>query len=108
MAQGPTIARQLDLTDSSVPTCSLSVTVPWPVDQRLIKLVELVATTKLGPTSKRELAAALIQTADTSALQLWDKVLTYRRATVGDAAFWLPDVDDSVTFEPRMPGRPSR
>jgi len=108
MSQGPTIARHLDLRDSSVPDCSLNVKVPWPVDQRLIKLVDLVAADKLGPTTKRELAAALIQAADESGLQLWDKVLSYRHATVGDAAFWLPDADDPLTFAPRVPGRPSR
>lgn len=108
MSNGPAIARQLGLTDSSVPTCALNVAVPWPIDQRLIKLVELVATEKLGPTSKRELAAALIQAADESGLQLWDKVMRYRHATVGEAAFWLPEAGDPIEFAARIPGRPSR
>jgi hypothetical protein len=105
MTSGPTIPRALGLTDRSVPTCPLNIDVPWPVDQRLIQLVDLVAAEKLGPTSKRELAAALIQSADESGLQLWDRVVTYRRATVGDAAFWLPESSETLTFEGRKQGR---
>ena len=101
---GPTLVRSLDLTDKSVPTCPLNIDIPWPVDERLGRLVDLVAAEKLGPTSKRELVAALIQTADASGLQLWDKVLTYRRSTVGDAAFWLPASTDQLTFEDRRRG----
>jgi hypothetical protein len=67
-------------------------------------LAGLVNAEKLGPTSKRELAAALIQTADESGLQLWDKVVGYRRATVGDAAFWVPDTDDPIAFAGRKSG----
>jgi hypothetical protein len=105
MNPGPTLARDLGLTDRTVPGCPLNVEVPWPVDERLGRLVDLIASDKLGPTSKRELAAALIQTADESGLQLWDKVVTYRRSTVGDAAFWLPRDQDPLTFESRRQGR---
>jgi hypothetical protein len=105
MQSGPSILRALDLTDKSVPSCLLNVEVPWPVDQRLTQLVDLVAAEKLGPTTKRELAAALIQTAEESGLQLWDRVMTYRRAKVGDAAFWLPADLDPLTFEARKQGR---
>jgi hypothetical protein len=105
MANGPRIERDLELTDASVPTCPLSVGVPWPVDQRLLHLVDLVDADKLGPTSKLELAAALIQTAEADGLWLWDKVLRYRRATVGDAAFWIPGDEDPITFDARKPGR---
>lgn len=108
MDSGPTIPRALDLTDSSVPSCPLSVDVPFPVDQRLMRLVDLVTADKLGPTSKRELAAALIQTAEQSGLELWSRVLSYRRATVGDAAFWLPEDLDPITFEARKQGRRAR
>jgi hypothetical protein len=102
---GPTLLRELELLDKTVPTCPLNVDVPWPVDQRLIQLVDLVSADKLGPTSKRELAAALIQTAPESGLELWDRVLTYRRCTVGKAAFWLPDDSETITFDARKPGR---
>lgn len=105
MDSGPTIPRELDLTDKTVPTCPMSFDVPWPIDQRLTRLVDLVTADKLGPTSKRELAAALVQTAEESGLQLWDRVLTYRRASVGDAAFWLPEDLDPIAFEGRRPGR---
>lgn len=107
MDDGPTIPRDLDLTDRSVPTCPLSVTVPWPIDERLKRLVDVVAADKLGPTSKKELAAALIQNAEPSAVWLFDKVMQYRHAQVGNAAFWLPDEQDPITFEPRKPGRPA-
>jgi hypothetical protein len=105
MTSGPTIARTLELTDRSVTGCKLNVDVPWPVDQRLIRLVDLVAAEKLGPTSKRELAAALIQTAEPEGLWLWDRVLRYRNATVGDAAFWVPNHEDPITFDNRKLGR---
>jgi hypothetical protein len=105
MTSGPKIPRSLDLTDASVPTCPLNVDVPWPIDERLRRLVDLVADEKLGPTSKKELAAALIQAADETGLQLWDKVVRYRETTVGDAAFWLPEDEDLITFEGRKPGR---
>jgi hypothetical protein len=108
MTSGPTLSRSTELTDRSVPTCSLNVPVPWPVDQRLTQLVRLVTAEKLGPTAKHELVAALIQTADASGLQLLDKVLTYRRATVGQAVFWLPADQDPVTFEERKLGRPPK
>lgn len=107
MTPGPKIARDLDLTDTSVPTCPLSISVPWPVDERLQRLVEVVAADKLGPTSKKELAAALIQAAEPSSIWLFDKVMQYRHAKVGDAAFWLPGEEDPVTFEERKPGRRS-
>lgn len=105
MTPGPILSRELDLTDKSVSTCPLNVPLPWPVDERLARLVDLVAEERLGPTSKRELAAALIQTAEESGLQLWDRVLRYRRATVADAAFWLPNDLDPVQFEERKRGR---
>lgn len=79
--------------------------VPWPVDQRLIKLVDLVHADKLGPTSKRELAAALVQTAPESGLELWDRILTFRKATVGDAAFWVADDVEVIEFDARKQGR---
>lgn len=106
MDPGPSISRTLDLTDTSVPACPLNVPVPWPIDQRLGRLARLVAEDKLGPTSKRELVAALIQTAEQSGLQLWDRILRYRRATVGDAAFWVPEDLDPITFDARARGRP--
>lgn len=105
MADGPSIDRNLDLTDPNVPTCALTLTVRWPVDERLGQLAELVNTEKLGPTTKVELASALIQTAEPNPLWLFDKVMHYRRATVGDAAFWIPDEVDPVPFEARKPGR---
>lgn len=108
MDSGPTTQRTLNLTDRSVPTCSLNVSVPWPVDERLSQLANLVNAEGLGPTSKRELAAALVQTADETALQLWERVLRYRRATVGDAAFWVPQDVDPIAFEARKRGRPPR
>jgi hypothetical protein len=105
MATGPTIARVLKLRNASVPRCPLSVDVPWPVDERLLRLVELVDEDGLGPTSKRELAAALIQTTEPSGLWVWDKVLRFREATVGEAAFWIPGDEDPITFDGRKPGR---
>jgi hypothetical protein len=102
---GPTLSRALDLTGPDVPKCSLNVQVPWPIDERLTRLVDLVAAEKLGPTSKWELAAALIQTAPEDGLALWDKALALRRATVGQATFWLPDDVDPVTFTERKRGR---
>ena len=105
---GPQLARALSLTDSSVPTCSLNVDVPWPVDERLDRLVGLVLDEQLGPTSKRELAAALIHGAPNSGLELWDRVLTFRRATVGECAFWLPPDEETCVFRERRQGRPAR
>jgi hypothetical protein len=105
MTTGPTIARSLELPDRSVPTCSLTVDVPWPVDQRLLRLVGLIDSERLGPSSKSELAAALIQNAEPAGLWLWDRVLRYRRATVGDAAFWVPTDEDPIPFDGRKPGR---
>jgi hypothetical protein len=105
MTSGPSLDRALNLTDRSVPGCLLNVDVPWPVDQRLIRLVDLVAAEKLGPTSKRELAAALIQTAEPEGLWLWDRVLRYRNGTVGEAAFWVPGDEDPITFDARKLGR---
>lgn len=102
---GPSLPRDLDLVDPAVPTCSLTIDLPWPVDERLARLVDRVAADKLGPTSKRELAAALIQTAPDSGLALWDNVLRYRQSTVGEAAFWLPADEDPLTFGERKPGR---
>jgi hypothetical protein len=106
MAEGPALSRALELTDPAVPRCSLNVHVPYPVDERLRRLAALVNAEKLGPTSKKELAAALIQTAEEDALPLWDRVLRFRNATVGNAAFWVPDTDDPVEFEGRERGRP--
>jgi hypothetical protein len=105
MASGPSLLRSLHLTDRSVPVCPLNVQVPWPVDERLGRLVDLVTAEQLGPTSKKELAAALVMTAEESGLELWDRVLRYRRATVGDAAFWLPSDHDPIEFEERKRGR---
>lgn len=106
MDDGPTIQRSLDLTDVSVPAAQLNVPLPWPIDERLNRLVGLIAMDKLGPTTKRELTAALIQTAEPTALQLWERVLRYRRATVGDAAFWVPEAVDPIVFDARQRGRP--
>ena len=105
---GPELSRSLRLTDAAVPTCSLNVEVPWPIDERLDRLVELIHAEDLGPSSKRELAAALVQTAPTSGLELWDRVLRLRRSTVGDTAFWLPDDTDVCGFRARRAGRRRR
>jgi hypothetical protein len=105
MADGPTLDRTLKLQNASVPVCPLNVDVPWPVDERLIRLVDLVAEEDLGPTSKRELAAALVFTAEESALAIWDRILRFRRGTVGDAAFWVPDDQTTITFAERKAGR---
>jgi hypothetical protein len=107
MATGPSLPRSLRLKDANVPTCALNVRVPHPVDERLRRLADLVNATNVGPTSKKELAAALIQTAEETPLQLWDRVMRFRDATVGDAAFWLPETEDEITFEARERGRPS-
>jgi hypothetical protein len=103
---GPTIPSHLELTDRSVPTCALNVPLPWPVDERVGRLAALIAAEKLGPIAKKELVAALIQTAEESGLQLWERVLRYRHATVADAAFWLPSDEAEMTFEERKRGRP--
>ena len=108
MDHGPTLLRSLLLRDSTVPRCSLGIAVPWPVDERLARLAQAVEAEHLGPTSKHELGAALVQTAPDTALELWDRVLTYRRSTVGDAAFWLPDDAEILEFSVRKPGRRSR
>ena len=101
---GPRIDRSLLLQDSSVPTCSLNTEVPWPVDERLDRLVGLIAGDQLGPSSKRELAAALIQTAPESGLELWDRVLRFRRSTVGESAFWVPSDETMIAFSERKSG----
>jgi hypothetical protein len=108
MSEGPKLDRGLDLDSPGVPRCSLNLSVPWPIDQRLGKLVDLVHSRRLGPTSKRELAAALIQSAETDALALFAKVVEYRDSTVGDAAFWMPEELDPIPFEERKLGRPGR
>jgi hypothetical protein len=108
MEAGPELDRTLALRSPSVPTCALSLGVPWPIDERLRRLVDLVNADNLGPTSKRELAAALIQSAETDPLSLYSKVVSYRASTVGDAAFWMPNELDSIPFEGRRPGRPGR
>ena len=108
MPDGPQVDRTLDLTDPTVPWCPLAVDVPWPIDERLQRLVDLVADEKLGPTSKREVAAALIQTAEESGLAIWDRVLRFRRAKVGDAAFWMPADEAIISFSARTPGRKPR
>jgi hypothetical protein len=105
---GPTLDSSLRLTEATVPTCSLNVELPWPVDERLGRLVDLVRDEGLGPTSKRELAAALLYAASPAGLQLWEAVVNYRRATVRDAAFWASKDDERVTFQPRKPGPKSR
>ncbi len=105
MDNGPQIPRDLGVKDASVPWCPLNVDVPWPIDQRLAELVDLVHDDHLGPTSKRELAAALIQTAPLSGLELWDRVLSYRRSTVGDVAFWIPPDVEVIQFSARKQGR---
>jgi hypothetical protein len=97
--------RILELTDGSAPTCDLNIRLPRVIDERLARLVDLVAADKVGPTNKRELAAALIFAAEPGGLALWDKLLSYRRATVGDAAFWVPDDDDLVPLGRRRPSR---
>lgn len=102
---GPTLARDLRLRNRTVPMCPLNVDVPWPVDERLVRLVDLVHADSLGPTSKRELAAALIQTAEASGLAMWDRVMRFRNSTVGDAAFWVPEDETPVSFMARKPGR---
>ena len=103
---GPTIGRDLKLRDPSVPTAPLSITVPYPVDERLLRLVDLVnEDDDFGSTSKLQLGAALIQAAEANPLWLWDKVVRYQRATVGEAAFWVPEGVDPITFEERKPGR---
>jgi hypothetical protein len=80
--------------------------VPWPTDERLRRLVELVeADDDFGDTSKPELVSALIQAAEPDAVWLWDRILRFKRATVGQAAFWVPDDEDPITFDPRPPGR---
>lgn len=105
MTPGPSLDRTLGLRAPSVPTCSLNVHVPWPVDERVGHLADLINAEGLGPVSKRELVAALIQTAEEAALPLWDRVLRYRRAAVGDAAFWAPEDQDPIDFEERKRGR---
>jgi len=52
--------RILELTHGSAPTCELNIRLPRVIDERLARLVDLVAAEKVGPTNKRELAAALI------------------------------------------------
>lgn len=106
MSDGPSLDRELDLSDANVPRCPLTVDVPWPIDQRLRKLVDAVNDAKLGPTSKRELVGALIQGATPDPLDLFSRVVDYRNASVGDCAFWLPEHVDPVHFEGRKPGRP--
>ncbi len=107
MARGPSLSRSIRLADATIPPCSLNIQVPWPVDERLRRLAELMNGEGLGPTSKKELGAALIQTAEETPLQLWDRVLKFRNATVGDAAFWLPASEDPIVLEARQRGRPS-
>ena len=105
MTPGPTINRSLKLKNPSVPPCSVNVDVPWPVAERLGRLAELVNADDLGPTTMKELAAALIQDADEAPLPLWDKVMRYRSTTVGECAFWLPADQAELTFAARKPGR---
>jgi hypothetical protein len=109
MTDGPKLHRDLSLVERTVPMCPMNVDVPWPVDERLLRLVDLVHDESLGPTSKRELAAALIYAAPASGLEMWDRIVTYRRASVGDAAFWVPgDSDPTIAFAERKSGRRPR
>lgn len=77
---------------------------PIPIDHRLDRLVG-VANHAGVATSRKELLAALVLAAPTAAEKLRNAVVTFRIATVRQAALGS-DVSDVGEYELRKPGRP--
>lgn len=77
---------------------------PIPIDDRLDRLVG-VANHAGAATNRKELLAALVLAAPTAAEKLRNAVVTFRIATVRQAALGS-DVGDVGEYELRKPGRP--
>lgn len=76
---------------------------PLPVDAKLEQLLD-TARSSGEPTSRREIAAAIIaMTADLSADELGELLYRYRRATVGDV-LRRPKASTVVEFKRYPPG----
>lgn len=82
--------------------------VRWPIalDYRLDGLVRR-ANEAGDKTNRRELLAALLLNADSTADELREMLTTYRRATVGQALLGSADDDgtaDVIAFQSHRPG----
>jgi len=89
------------------PSKQAAIMWPLPADRRLDQLVELANEAGAG-TRRNELAAALVADATTSAEELLQLVLAWRRALVRDVVIDVRPGDD-VTYLPRYgPGRRRR
>lgn len=85
-----------------------SITWPLPLDNLLDRLVE--TSDEFGqPTSRKELAAAVLFAAPRDGEALAELLLAYRRAHVADVAPGGSAADNVIDFEVRRPGpRPKR
>jgi hypothetical protein len=85
-----------------------SITWPLPLDNLLDRLVEI--SDEFGqPTSRKELAAAIVFAAPRDGDDLAELLLAYRRAQVSDIAPEGVAAENVIDFEVRRPGpRPKK